>query len=233
MTSQARLDLIDAGLVLEHLGHGDMTRGHVSVRLPGDPTCFLMKPHSVGFGEITDANILTFNLEGTLVEGTGRPHSERFIHSEIYRARPDINAVIHTHPTWTVAFSATGQAMRAVSQGAAIFKNRLPVFDGTMDLIRSKESGAAVARSLGPHNAVILRAHGLCMAGEFLAQAVVLCVMLEEAAKIQVLAAGAGLSPHEFPDDEIARLRENLMRPDQFVINYTYLVRRARRALLG
>jgi L-fuculose-phosphate aldolase len=227
----ARQSLIDAGLVLEHLGHGDMTRGHVSIRVPGTSGNFFMKPHSVGLGEITQANMLTFDLEGDVVAGTSRPHSERYIHSEIFRARPDVNAVIHTHPVHTVAFSATTQKMKALSQGGAVFKGAMPMFDDTIDLIRSKDTGRAVAERLGAHNVVVMRSHGIAMAGQSIEQAVVLCVMLEEAARIQLLAVGGGLDPWEFPDDDVAKLRANLMRPDQFVVNFNYLVRMARRAI--
>ena len=227
----ARQSLIDAGLVLEHLGHGDMTRGHVSIRVPGKPEHFFMKPHSVGLGEITEANILTFDLESEIVAGTSRPHSERYIHSEIFRARPDVNAVIHTHPVHTVAFSATTQKMKALSQGGAVFKNAMPVYQDTINLIRSKETGRGVAQALGQHNVVVMRSHGIAMAGASVAEAVVLCVMLEEAARIQLLAVGGGLDAWEFPDADVASLRANLMRPDQFVVNFNYLVRMAKRAL--
>ena len=227
----ARQSLIDAGLVLEHLGHGDMTRGHVSIRVPNKPEHFFMKPHSVGLGEITEENILTFDLESELVAGTARPHSERYIHSEIFRVRPDVNAVIHTHPVHTVAFSATTQKMKALNQGGAIFKNAMPVYQDTINLIRSKEIGRGVAEALGPHNVVVMRHHGIAMAGASIAEAVVLCVMLEEAARIQLLAVAGGLDPWEFPDADVASLRANLMRPDQFVVNFDYLVRMAKRAL--
>jgi L-ribulose-5-phosphate 4-epimerase len=226
----ARQSLIDAGLVLEHLGHGDMTRGHVSIRVPGKPEHFFMKPHSVGLGEITEENILTFDLESEIVAGTSRPHSERYIHSEIFRARPDVNAVIHTHPVHTVAFAATTQKMKALSQGGAIFKDAMPVYQDTINLIRSKETGRGVAEALGKHSVVVMRSHGIAMAGASIAEAVVLCVMLEEAAKIQLLAVSGGLDAWEYPDADVASLRANLMRPDQFVVNFDYLVRMAKRA---
>jgi len=78
-----------------------------------------MKPHSVGFDEMAEENILTINLAGQVVAGTARRHSEVYIHSEIFRARQDVDAVIHTHPTHTVAFSATGRPLRPISQGGA------------------------------------------------------------------------------------------------------------------
>lgn len=226
----AMRDLIDAGLILDHQGHGDMTRGHVSIRMPGRPEHFLMKPHSVGFDEITVDNILTFDLDGVLVTGTARAHSERFIHSEIFRARPDVNAVIHTHPTHTVALSATGQAVRPLSQGGALFAGGLPMYAQTMDLIRSPAMGRGVAECLGPHLAVLLRSHGVVMTGANMKQAVILCVMLEEAARVQLLAVAAGHDGWEFPAEDVAKLRRNLMSPEQFVINFDYLARQAHRA---
>ena len=223
----ARRKLIDAGRILAHQGHGDMTRGHVSVRVPGRPEHFFMKPHSVGFEEIAEVNILTLDLAGQVVAGTARRHSEVYIHSEIFRARQDVNVVIHTHPTHTVALSATGRALRPISQGAAAFSDGLPVYSDTMDLIRTPAMGQGVARALGPHRAVLLRNHGLAMTGRSLEEAVVLCVMLEEAARIQLLVDAVRSNIPEFPPEDVARLRGNLLRPEQFVINFAYLARKA------
>ncbi len=226
----AKQSLIDAGLVLDYLGHGDMTRGHVSLRVPGHAEHFLMKAHSIGFDEMTMENILTFDLEGTLVAGTARQHSERFIHSEIFRARADVNAIIHTHPTNIVALSATGQKIRAFNQGGAMFEGDLPVYSDTMDLIRTPDMGRSVATCLGGHRALLMRSHGLTMTGDSLAQAVVLCVMLEEACRIQLMASASGMDLWSFPAEDVARLKKNLLGQEQFVVNYDYLVRRARRA---
>jgi ribulose-5-phosphate 4-epimerase/fuculose-1-phosphate aldolase len=74
----AKQALIDAGLILEQHGLGDMTRGHVSVRVPGNPELFYMKPHSFGFDEITLDNIVTCNLAGERVAGSAPRHSEVF-----------------------------------------------------------------------------------------------------------------------------------------------------------
>ncbi len=224
-------DLIAAGQILDHQGMGDFTRGHVSIRVPGRPEHFIMKPHSVGLDEITRENIVTFDLDGVLVAGTARQHSERYIHSEIFRARPDVNAVIHAHPAHAIAFSATGQQLRALNQGGAVFAGGLPVFTATMDLIRSPETGRAVAACLGPHKAVLMRGHGVAMAGASVQEAVVLCLMLEEAARIQLLASAAGLDDWAFPPDDVAALRDKLTRHEQYAINFDYLARKARNAL--
>src|SRR6516164_5637758 len=103
--------LILAGKVLVTEGQDDFTRGHISFRLPDDPNLFFMKAQSIGLDEITMQNILTIDLEGAVVAGTARRHSEVYIHSEIFKARPDVNCIIHTHPTYSIALSPTGRAV--------------------------------------------------------------------------------------------------------------------------
>ena len=76
-----------AGKVLVAKGQDDLTRGHISARLPDNPSRFFMKPHSVGLEEITRDNIITIDLDGNVVAGNGRRHSEVYIHSEIYKVR--------------------------------------------------------------------------------------------------------------------------------------------------
>lgn len=221
--------LIEAGRVLAHLGHGDMTRGHISVRVPGEAGLFYMKAHGLGLDEITLGNILTLNLEGEVTAGNARRHSEVFIHSEIFRARPDVAAVVHTHSTHIVAFSATGRAMRPYSQGGAAFTGALPVYTGSIDLIRSAAMGRDVAMALGPHRAVLLRNHGVVMTGGSLDEAVVLLTMLETAAQIQLMVDAVRGDAPEFDPGEVEKLREKLLEARQFPVNFEYLVRRARR----
>jgi len=226
---EAKQKLIDAGLVLAHLGEGDMTRGHVSVRVPDNQAAFFMKAHSIGLDEITLENILTIDLEGEVIAGTAKRHSEVYIHSEIYRARLDVQAVIHTHSTYAVAFSCTGRPLRPLCQGGAAFANALGIYTGSIDLIRSQEMGRGVAAALGAHAAVLLKNHGVVMAGRSLEEAVVLLVMLENAAHVQLMAEAAGDLAPDFPAEDVARLKANLMEPRQFPVNFDYLVRRAKR----
>jgi len=144
-----RQQLIVAGKVLVDQGQDDFTRGHISLRLPDNPNVFFMKAHSIGLDEITPENILTIDLEGNVVAGTARRHSEVYIHSEIFKARPDVNCVIHTHPTYSIALSATGRGLKCYSQPGALFHQALGTYDDTIALIRSHAMGAGVARALG------------------------------------------------------------------------------------
>lgn len=231
MTSdEAKQKLIDAGQILEMLGHGDMTRGHISVRVPGDPNRFYMKPHTFGFDEMTMDNIVTCNLEGDKVDGWAPRHSEVYIHSEIFRARPDVTSVLHTHSTWPLAFSATGRPLKVYTPGGAIFGDGVPVFADTNDLICKREQGAAVAKTLGSHNAMLLKNHGLAIATASIEATVVVASVLDEACRVQLLVEAAGNALPEFPRADIESLRKKSDNAEQYVINFEYLRRKMRRA---
>ncbi len=227
--SDLKEKLIDAGKVLVAEGQDDFTRGHISMRVPGDPGHFYMKAHSIGMDEITMENILTINLEGDVSAGTARRHSEVYIHSEILKARPDLNCVIHTHPVYACAFAATGRPLRALSQPSALFYKALGFYTDTINLIRTHEMGRGVAKALGPHKAVILKNHGVIVCGETIEEAVVALIMLENAAQVQLIAEAAGECAPEFPEADVRKLQHDISRVDQFAVNFDYLVRRVRR----
>jgi len=228
---EAKQKIIDAGLILEAEGQGDLTRGHVSVRVPGDPSRFFMKPHSHGFDEITMENIVICNLEGAKVGGGGRRHSEVFIHSEIYKARPDVNSVIHSHPTHAVAFSATGKSMQPISQPSVAFADGLPYYSDTINLIRTKEKGAGVAHALGSCKAVLMRNHGVALAGATVEESTILAIMLDNACRIQLLAEAAGGIGEVFPPEDIKELNHAITRPEQYIINFEFLRRKVLRSM--
>src|SRR5258708_23295335 len=98
--------LILAGKVLVAEGQDDFTRGHISVRLPDDPSRFFMKPHSVGLDELTMENILTIDLDGKVVAGTSRRPNEGHIHTGNFKARTGRPRVSHAHPPHSRALAA-------------------------------------------------------------------------------------------------------------------------------
>lgn len=221
--------MIWAGKVLVAEGQDDFTRGHISARLPDNPSLFLMKPHSIGLDEITMDNILTIDLEGNVVAGTAKRHSEVYIHSEIFKVRPDVNCVLHTHPTYSTALSASGHPIRAYSQPGALYHDAIGFYDDTINLIRTHAMGAGVAKALGPHRAVLLKAHGIVVATTSIEETVVAAIMLENAAMVQMITEAAGTPVPEFPRADIEKLQFDLSRPEQFKINFDYLVRRVKR----
>jgi L-fuculose-phosphate aldolase len=165
--------------------------------------------------------------------GTARRHSEVYIHSEIFKQRLDVHCVIHTHPPYSVALSATGRPMRCYSQPGALFYEALGVYADTINLIRTPEMGATVAKALGPHRAVLLKNHGVATVGANIAEAVVGAIMLENAAMVQLTAEAAGDPAPEFPHADIEKLKHDISRPEQFVVNFDYLVRRVKRRELA
>lgn len=225
---QTQQRLIEAGLIIDHYGLGDLTRGHVSIRVPGDPEHFYMKPHSFGFDEITPENMVLCNLNGEKVGGAGRKHSEVYIHSEIYKSRPDVNSVIHAHPTYAVAFSATGKNLQPISQPSVAFADGLPYFDEAIDLIRTPELGVGVVNSLGHCKAVLMRNHGVSVVGSTVEEATILLIMLENACQIQLAAMSAGVG-ETFDAAQIKKLHHDITRPEQYTINFDYLIRKIKR----
>ena len=223
-------ELIVAGKVLVSQGQDDFTRGHISFRLPDDPGRFFMKAHSLGLDEITPHNILTVDLDGKVVAGTARRHSEVYIHSEILKARSDVNCVIHTHPTYSIALSATGRPLKCYSQPGALFFEALGSYADTINLIRSPALGAGVARALGLGRAVLLKNHGVVVTGATIAEAVIGTIMLENGAMVQLLAEAAGEVAPEFPRADIEKLKGDISQSEQFQINFDYLARRVKRA---
>ena len=221
--------MIWAGKVLVNEGQDDFTRGHISFRLPDDKGRFFMKAHSIGLDEITMQNIITVDLDGNVVAGNARRHSEVYIHSEIFKARDDINCVIHTHPTYSIALSATGRPMKCYSQPGALFYEALGTYADTINLIRTPAMGEGVARALGKGRAVLLKNHGVVVTGASIAEAVIGTIMLENGAMVQLVAEAAGELAPEFPRDDIEKLKHDISRPDQFQVNFDYLARRVAR----
>jgi L-fuculose-phosphate aldolase len=225
MTEALRRKLTNAGRVLASQDQGDFVAGHVTVRLPDDPQRFLMKPATIGLDEMTPDTIITVDLEGRKVGGTMPRHNEVFIHSEVLRARPDVQAVVHTHAPHAVAFSSLGRELVPVSNEAGYFYKKLPVFAETTDLIVTPERGKAVARWLGPHGAAILRNHGIVTTGRTIEEAVWLALKLERACRVQLLAEWAGGPKLVADGEDLESKNRRGNRGDLYTNVFNYLVR--------
>ena len=178
--------------ILANEGHWDNILGHVSVRIPNQNK-ILMKPHSFGFEEIRPQHIIVVDIEsGKKVEGKYERHSEVFIHTEIMKARPDVNCVVHTHPPYAIAFGSLRQPLRPISHEGSIFHTGLPLFDHTTALIRTPELGVEVAKSLGKARGVLMKNHGSTVVGESIEVATLYAVFLEKACRIQLMATASG-----------------------------------------
>ena len=174
--------------ILAHEGHWDNILGHVSVRIPGQNK-ILMKPHSSEARRDRPQHIIVVDIgTGKKLEGKYERHSEVFIHTEIMKARPDVNCVVHSHPPYATAFGALGQRLRPISHEGNIFHDGLPTFDYTTALIRTPELGVEVAKSLGKYRGVLMKNHGSTVVGETIEVATLYAIFLEKAARIQLMA---------------------------------------------
>ncbi|HEU4343600.1 MAG TPA: class II aldolase/adducin family protein [Candidatus Binatia bacterium] len=213
--------------ILAHEGHWDNILGHVSVRIPGQER-ILMKPHSFGFEEIRPQHIIIVDLNGKKVQGKYERHSEVFIHTEIYRARRDVNCVVHSHPPYATVLGALGQRLRPISHEGNIFYEGLPLFDSTTALIRTPELGKEVAQSLGNCRGLLMKNHGSTVVGESIEVATLYSVFLEKAARIQLLATASG-EPSWTGDEEAKIKYEQIYTPHRLGSMWDYFVRRAKK----
>ncbi len=209
-------------------GHWDQILGHVTARIPGEQA-FLMKPHSFGFEEIRPYHLIVCNFEGEKIRGDYERHSEVFIHSEIYKARPDVNSVVHSHPPYATAFGSLRRPLRPISHEGSIFHENLPLFDYTTALIRTPDLGARLAESLKSCRGVLMKNHGSTVVGESVEVATLYAVFLEKAARIQLAAMAAG--EPTWSSDADAKLKyEQIYHPQRLAAMWDYFVRRAKRA---
>lgn len=184
--------------------------GHVSMRHPAAADRYLMS-RALAPALCTPGDILEYDLDSTPVAADGRKSFlERFIHGGIYRARPDVCAVVHSHSPSVIPFGLAGARMGAMFHNAAFLARGAPVFDiserfGATDMLVSDGAkGEALAEVLGDCDVVLMRAHGSVACGPSLQVAVFRAVYAEVSARIQhwaeALAQGApiaALSPEE------------------------------------
>ncbi|MBI3452040.1 MAG: class II aldolase/adducin family protein [Rhodospirillales bacterium] len=218
--------LVYACRILALEGQGDHIWGHVTVRVPGRPELLFMKPATIGLEEIGPDDVITVNLDGEKVEGRLPRHIEVFIHTEVMRARPDVTAVVHTHPPHAVAFGALGRPLLPVGHDGAIFCDGLPVFSETTDLITDGARGEAVARTLGRHDGMLMRNHGIVTAADNIEEAVMKALFLERACKTQLLCEPCGGPRHVTPPDEAKVKQQRLLHESQVGAAFRYFVRR-------
>ena len=187
-------DLVAANRILAAHGVID-AYGHVSIRSPENPQRFLLA-RSIAPETVQAGDILEYGLDGEPLDAARKRDSvsERYIHSEIYRARPDVMSVVHNHSPSVIPFSVTGVKMRALFHMASFIGDGLPNFEirkvkkGSDLLVRDPRLGKALARTLASKPAVLMRGHGSAVTGEDLQRAVGRSIYLEMSARMQMQA---------------------------------------------
>ena len=190
--------------IVDHSGHGSARR---------DGGSFYINSAASARGALTADDVVGVALDGTLVEGSARPPFEYHIHSEIYRVRPDVNAVMHTHPKWSTFLTMVGARYKAVyAQGTLL--GDIPLVDSPLS-VNTQAMGELVAATLGNGPAVLLKSHGAVVVGSNLVECFALAAYLEENAYRQYMAMQIG-DPYVFSQAEQQAFRERLWTASLF-----------------
>jgi HCOMODA/2-hydroxy-3-carboxy-muconic semialdehyde decarboxylase len=201
--AQARHDLAIANRIVSHEGIIDAF-GHVSMRHPANPDRYLIS-RSRSPELVEDSDILEFTLDSKPVKPLGKvlPYGELVIHGEIYKARPDVNAVAHHHGMAFLPFCNTGAELKVLYHMGAQIGAKVPFWDSrdefgdTCLLVLKAEEGRSLANALGPHWLVLMRRHGATVAGRTLRELVFRTIYSYRNAELQLMtqAQGMPLSP--------------------------------------
>jgi ribulose-5-phosphate 4-epimerase/fuculose-1-phosphate aldolase len=209
LESELRQQLADVCRVLFRLHLVDYM-GHPSVRLPGtDParSLILIKPrHSLHIraqDEIRPEDMAVIALDGNHLAGEHAPPGERFIHTEIYRARPDVQAVVHTHqPLATVMSIAEEPILPVLHVEGELVEQPVPMWPHAM-LVTTRELGADLAATLGAHRVVLLQGHGVATVAATPAEAALHAIHLERLAEANWRVRAMGREPRMIPPEEL------------------------------
>lgn len=180
------------------------TSGNVSGRDPQTQR-IVIKPSGIHYADLTPQNMVLLDLEGNVLEGDLKPSSDTLSHLYIYRHRPDVNGIVHTHSPYATAFAALGKSIPVyLTAMADEFGGPIPC--GGFALIGGEQIGKVVLESIGDSAAVLLKNHGVFTVGKDAEAAVKAAVMVEDVARTVWLALQIG-QPDEIPATEVAKLR--------------------------
>jgi len=195
---QTLRDLVIGNRILAHQNVVD-AYGHISVRHPSNPEHFLLS-RSRGPELVVEADIMEFTLDGKVVGDDRRPpYTERFIHGAMYEARPDVNAVVHSHAEETLAFGLTNVPMKPVIHLARSMGPHVPVWDiadkfgdNTDLLVANVDHGRDLAERMGDAAVTLMRGHGFTAASASIVDVVRLAVYLPVNARVLTMAMAFG-----------------------------------------
>jgi L-ribulose-5-phosphate 4-epimerase len=201
MLEKLRQEVWRANMALPANGLVTWTSGNVSGRDP-ETDRVVIKPSGVLFEDLTPENMVVVDLDGNLIEGTFGPSTDTASHVYIYRHRPDVMGVTHTHSNYATAFAAVGKSIPVYLTAIADeFGGPIPC--GAYARIGGKQIGEEILRSIGNSQAVLMKQHGVFTIGKSVQSALKAAVMVEDIARTVWLALQIG-TPEELPAEEVA-----------------------------
>lgn len=201
---KARQQLAACYRIFDHMGWSELIYNHITLRVPGDDSAFLINPFGLLYSEVTASNLVKIDIDGHILDGSPYPVNRAGFtqHSVFHRHLPDAHCVIHTHTTTAMAVSATKEGLRPTNFYAAAFAGRIAYHDFEGITLRPEEGERLIA-NLGDRRLMMLRNHGTLVMADTLPKAFLMHWMLQRACEIQVATGSAG-TPIDIPDEVIA-----------------------------
>jgi len=221
-----RADLLTGFRILDAEGQNSGIAGHLTARLPGKERLF-GHGYGLAFDEVRPETIHEADFE-LKTGGSGQVSPSLAFHVSIYRARPDVGAIVHTHGRNAIALGAAGARFAPVYQSALMLWGQVRPYDRYDGIVESAEVGARMAEALGDGRLLALRNHGIVAVGRDVAEAVCAAVVYEENCAIQLAAMAAG-ELHALPDEAAAEAQAFLASERVVQMRWRQLARRAAR----
>lgn len=213
--------------ILAREGHGSGLAGQMTAR-GGPPGTMWTHPFGLGFDELRASDYMLVDDGLNVLEGDGTPNPANRFHLHVYGARPDVQAIVHTHPPHVSALSMIGEELAVSHMDTAILYEDCAFLPDWPGVPFGDGEGELIAGALGDRRAVLLAHHGQLCAGRSVEEATVLAVTIEHAARLQLLARGAGEIRPIAPD--LGReARGWRSRPEQTALAFRYHARRVLR----
>lgn len=204
---QARCDLAALYRITDVYGWTDTINTHMTVRISDDPKCFLINNYGDLFHEITASSLVKMDLDGKVYSDDGSFNAAGFtIHSGVYKARPDVNCVMHTHTRAGTGISVLKKGLRPISQDALAVLDEVVYHEYGMPT--SEEECEALGVTCQHGSSVVLRNHGLLSVGATVPAALRRLYMLERACEVEIIARGLDEEPAPIDDEVVRRYGE-------------------------
>jgi len=221
-------ELVLAHHILDREGQGLDIAGHITARMPGAET-FWSNRFRLGFDEAVPSELHEADMNLTVLQGTGEISPALDLHAAVYRRRPDVNAIVHTHAVNALALASIGEPLAMIDQQASIFFEDITFFNEHKGVFFEGEGETnIVAEALGQNRAALLKNHGIVVVGASVQEAVIGAQVLESAARAQIKAMAAGtLDP--LPGPAARQSKKFLGQKDIFDWKFDYYARRVLR----
>ncbi|NKC33165.1 class II aldolase/adducin family protein [Falsiroseomonas selenitidurans] len=225
---ELKRDVLAAYHILDLHGQNAGIAGHLTARAPGADN-FWCHGYGQGFEEVRAADLHNADMALRVLAGPGRINPSLVIHTGLYRARPDIGCVIHTHSPASVMLGATGCDLLPLFQSALMFHGDCALHAAYGGIVDTEETGVELARALGSRRALLLVNHGTLVVGRSVREAVHCAIMLDEACRIQLgaMAAACGRPLRQVDDATAAEAKRFLLSEKVLALRWDHYLRRA------